>query len=281
MYQFLPHPIFHYGKGRDVVITLVNSFHGRTIATLTATGQEVFHNYFGPFNEGFVYTTAGDIEGLRELVDRHTCAIMLELIQGEGGVMALDPEYVQAVRALCDEKDLVLIVDEVQTGVGRTGTFLCCEHYNLQPDVVTLAKGLGGGLPIGAVVMNKKVAEHMKPGSHGSTFGGNPVCCAAALAVLDTMDEEFLANVNERAAQLRAGLAKLPHVQQVSGLGLMVGIAFDDGIKAADVRAACEKQGLLVLTAKTRLRLLPPLILTAEDVNAALDTLRTVLEKCV
>ncbi len=129
--------------------------------------------------------------------------------------------------------------------------------------------------------MNKKVAEHMKPGSHGSTFGGNPVCCAGALAVLDTMGEEFLANVNERAAQLRAGLAKLPHVQQVSGLGLMVGIAFDDGIKAADVRAACEKQGLLVLTAKTRLRLLPPLILTAEDVNAALDTLRTVLEKCV
>ena len=153
----------HYGKGRDVVITLVNSFHGRTIATLTATGQEVFHNYFGPFNEGFVYTTAGDIEGLRELVDRHTCAIMLELIQGEGGVMALDPEYVQAVRALCDEKDLVLIVDEVQTGVGRTGTFLCCEHYNLKPDIVTLAKGLGGGLPIGAVLLNEKTAEGMGP----------------------------------------------------------------------------------------------------------------------
>ena len=271
----------HYRKDRTTVITLVNSFHGRTIATLTATGQEVFHNYFGPFNEGFLYAPAGDIEALQELVDRTTCAVMLELIQGEGGVMALDPDYVQAVRKLCDEKDLVLIVDEVQTGVGRTGTFLCCEHYNLKPDVVTLAKGLGGGLPIGAVVMNKKVAEHMKPGSHGSTFGGNPVCCAGALAVLDTMDEEFLANVNERAAQLRAGLAKLPHVQQVSGLGLMVGIAFDDGIKAADVRAACEKQGLLVLTAKTRLRLLPPLILTAEDVSAALDTLRTVLEKCV
>ena len=153
----------HYGKGRDVVITLVNSFHGRTIATLTATGQEVFHNYFGPFNEGFVYTTAGDIEGLRELVDRHTCAIMLELIQGEGGVMALDPEYVQAVRALCDEKDLVLIVDEVQTGVGRTGTFLCCEHYNLKPDIVTLAKGLGGGLPIGAVLLNERPPRAWAP----------------------------------------------------------------------------------------------------------------------
>ena len=197
----------HYGKGRDVVITLVNSFHGRTIATLTATGQEVFHNYFGPFNEGFVYTTAGDIEGLRELVDRHTCAIMLELIQGEGGVMALDPEYVQAVRALCDEKDLVLIVDEVQTGVGRTGTFLCCEHYNLKPDIVTLAKGLGGGLPIGAVLLNEKTAEGMGPGSHGSTFGGNPVVCAGANVVVDRMDQSFLANVNERAVQLRAQLA--------------------------------------------------------------------------
>ena len=269
----------HYGKGRDVVITLVNSFHGRTIATLTATGQEVFHNYFGPFNEGFVYTTAGDIEGLRELVDRHTCAIMLELIQGEGGVMALDPEYVQAVRALCDEKDLVLIVDEVQTGVGRTGTFLCCEHYNLKPDIVTLAKGLGGGLPIGAVLMTAKVAEHMGPGTHGSTFGGNPVVCAGALAVLDAMDEAFMDNVLTQAARLRTGLKTLPHVTEVSGLGLMVGIAFEDGIKAADVRAACEKEGLLVLTAKTRLRLLPPLILTETDVDTALDTLRTVLEK--
>lgn len=139
----------------------------------------------------------------------------------------------------------------------------------------------GGGLPIGAVLMNKKVADHMKPGSHGSTFGGNPVCCAGALAVLDEMDDDFLANVNERAAQLRAGLAKLPHVREVSGLGLMVGIAFDDGIKAADVRAACEKAGLLVLTAKTRLRLLPPLILTADDVDDALAILRSVLEKCV
>ena len=267
----------HYGKGRDVVITLVNSFHGRTIATLTATGQEVFHNYFGPFNEGFVYTTAGDIEGLRELVDRHTCAIMLELIQGEGGVMALDPEYVQAVRALCDEKDLVLIVDEVQTGVGRTGTFLCCEHYNLKPDIVTLAKGLGGGLPIGAVLASKKVADTMGPSSHGSTFGGNPVVCAGGCAVLDAMDDAFMRNVNARAAQLREGLASLPHVASVSGMGLMVGIAFADDVKAADVRAACERKGLLVLTAKTRLRLLPPLILSEADVAKALAILDDVL----
>ncbi len=268
----------HYGKGRDVVITLVNSFHGRTIATLTATGQEVFHNYFGPFNEGFQYVPAGDLEALTELVDRHTCAVMLELVQGEGGVVALEPEYVQAVRKLCDDRDLVLIVDEVQTGVGRTGTFLCCEHYNLKPDVVTLAKGLGGGLPIGAVLMNEKVAAGMGAGTHGSTFGGNPVVCAGANVVVDRMDQSFLANVNERAVQLRAGIAKLPHVKSISGIGLMVGIEFYD-LKAADVLAACREAGLLVLTAKTRLRLLPPLTLTAHDVEKALAILNEVLSE--
>ena len=266
-----------YGADRYNVITLVNSFHGRTIATLTATGQGVFHNYFGPFNEGFLYAPAGDMEALQELVDRNTCAVMLELIQGEGGVMALDPDYVQAVRKLCDEKDLVLIVDEVQTGVGRTGTFLCCEHYNLKPDIVTLAKGLGGGLPIGAVLLNEKTAEGMGPGSHGSTFGGNPVVCAGGCAVLDAMDDAFMRNVNARAAQLREGLASLPHVASVSGMGLMVGIAFADDVKAADVRAACERKGLLVLTAKTRLRLLPPLILSEADVAKALAILDDVL----
>ena len=267
----------HYGKGRDGIITLVNSFHGRTIATLTATGQENFHQFFGPFNEGFQYVKAGDIHALAELVDRHTCAVMLELVQGEGGVMALDPEYVQAVRALCDEKDLVLIVDEVQTGVGRTGTFHCCEHYGLKPDIVTLAKGLGGGLPIGAVLMNEKVAAGMGPGSHGSTFGGNPVVCAGANVVLDKLDDAFLANVNERAVQLRTGLAKLPRVKSITGIGLMVGIEFLEGIQAADVLAACREKGLLVLTAKTRLRLLPPLTLTAHDVDLALEILGSVL----
>ena len=266
-----------YGPDRNKVLTLVNSFHGRTLATLTATGQEVFHNYFGPFNEGFQYVKAGDIDALTEMVDRHTCAVMLELVQGEGGVVALEPEYVQAVRALCDEKDLVLIVDEVQTGVGRTGTFLCCEHYNLKPDIVTLAKGLGGGLPIGAVLLNEKTAEGMGPGSHGSTFGGNPVVCAGANVVVDRMDQSFLANVSERAVQLRAGLAKLPMVKNLSGIGLMVGIEFFGGIQAADVLAACREKGLLVLTAKSRLRLLPPLTLTAHDVEKALGILNEVL----
>ena len=270
-----------YGESRNKVITLVNSFHGRTLATLTATGQDVFHHDFGPFPGNFDYVPAGDFAALEKAADKDTCAVMMELVQGEGGVVALDADYVARVAAFCREKDILVIVDEVQTGVGRTGRFLACEHFDLHPDIVTLAKGLGGGLPIGTVLMNKKVADHMKPGSHGSTFGGNPVCCAGALAVLDEMDDDFLANVNERAAQLRAGLAKLPHVREVSGLGLMVGIAFDDGIKAADVRAACEKAGLLVLTAKTRLRLLPPLILTADDVDDALAILRSVLEKCV
>ena len=270
-----------YGENRNKVITLVNSFHGRTLATLTATGQDVFHHDFGPFPEHFDYVPAGDFAALEKAADETACAVMMELVQGEGGVVALDADYVAKVAALCKKKDILLIVDEVQTGVGRTGRFLACEHFDLHPDIVTLAKGLGGGLPIGAVVMSKKVADHMGPGSHGSTFGGNPVCCAGALAVLDTMDADFLANVNKRTVQLRAGLVKLPHVQEVSGLGLMVGIAFDEGIKAADVRAACEKEGLLVLTAKTRLRLLPPLILTPADVDTALETLRKVLESCV
>jgi acetylornithine/N-succinyldiaminopimelate aminotransferase len=269
----------HYGESRSTVITLVNSFHGRTLATLTATGQEEFHRFFGPFNEGFAYVPAGDLEAFRAAADEHTCAVLLELIQGEGGVCALDPEYVHALAAFCREKDILVIVDEVQTGVGRTGTFLACEHYGLEPDIVTLAKGLGGGLPIGAVLVSKKVAGGMGPGTHGSTFGGNPVVCAGANVVLDKMDDGFLLNVNTCAVQLRRGLAALPHVQEVSGLGLMVGIAFDrPDITAADVLAKCREKGLLVLTAKTRLRLLPPLTLSEIDVAGALGILKEVLE---
>ena len=267
-----------YGPGRSKVLTLVNSFHGRTLATLTATGQEVFHRDFGPFPEQFAYVPAGDLAALREAVGDDTCAVLMELVQGEGGVAALDRDYVQAVAAFCRQRDILLLVDEVQTGVGRTGTFLACEQYGLQPDIVTLAKGLGGGLPIGAVLMTRKVADHMGPGSHGSTFGGNPVACAGALAVLGELTDDRLAKDNALAAALRAGLQTLPHVQAVTGLGLMVGVAFADGVSAAAVRTACERQGLLVLTAKTRLRLLPPLILTQEDVDKALAILRSVLE---
>ena len=268
-----------YGPDRNKVLTLVNSFHGRTLATLTATGQEVFHHDFGPFPERFGYIPAGDFAALQAAADAETCAVLLELVQGEGGVVALDKDYMAQVAAFCKERDILLLVDEVQTGVGRTGTFLACEQYDLHPDIVTLAKGLGGGLPIGAVVMTKKVADHMGPGSHGSTFGGNPVVCAGALAVMEQLTPELLAHARKMAETLRTGLQTLPHVTAVSGLGLMVGIAFEDGISAAAVRTACEQQGLLVLTAKTRLRLLPPLILTQEDVDKALAILRTVLEK--
>lgn len=267
-----------YGPGRSKVLTLVNSFHGRTLATLTATGQEVFHRDFGPFPEQFAYVPAGDFGALEAAAGPDTCALMLELVQGEGGVVALEKAYVEQVAAFCRQRDILLLVDEVQTGVGRIGTFLACEQYGLQPDIVTLAKGLGGGLPIGAVLMTRKVAQHMGPGSHGSTFGGNPVACAGALAVLGELTDDRLAKDNALAAALRAGLQTLPHVQAVTGLGLMVGVAFADGVSAAAVRTACERQGLLVLTAKTRLRLLPPLILTQEDVDKALAILRSVLE---
>ena len=269
----------HYGEGRSRVVTLQNSFHGRTLATLTATGQDTFHHDFGPFPEDFVYVPAGDLDALAAATgDGRTCAVMMELVQGEGGVIALEPDYVHKVAEFCAARDILLIVDEVQTGVGRTGTFLACENYHLQPDIVTLAKGLGGGLPIGAVLVHEKVTACMGPGSHGSTFGGNPVACAGACAVVDTMDEEFLHNVQDCAAALWAALRGLPHVVGVTGLGLMIGIQFEPSVRAAEVRAACERHGLLVLTAKDRLRLLPPLLLTRDDVAKAVAILRKVLE---
>lgn len=266
-----------YCQARNKIISLVNSFHGRTLATLTATGQDVFHQDFGPFPANFVYVPANDFAAFREAADESVCAVMMEMVQGEGGVNALDPAYVRELAAYCAGHDILIIADEVQTGVYRTGTFLASQHYGLRPDIVTLAKGLGGGLPIGAVIVSEKVAACMGPGSHGSTFGGNPVVCAGAVAVLDRMDDAFADNINARAAQLRKGLAALPHVTGVSGLGLMVGIAFEEGISAAEVRKACEQEGLLVLTAKTRLRLLPPLILTEADVERALAVLNRVL----
>ena len=263
-----------YGPGRSKVLSLVNSFHGRTLATLTATGQEVFHQDFGPFPEDFGYLPAGDAAALEAaLQDNTVCAVMMELVQGEGGVIALDSDYVHRVAELCAGRDVMLIVDEVQTGVGRTGAFLACQHYGITPDIVTLAKALGGGLPIGAVLMEDKVAKCMGPGSHGSTFGGNPVACAGACVVVDRMDDAFFDNVNACAARLRRQLAELPEVAEVSGLGLMVGIALKGGRKASEVRTRCEHNGLLVLTAKDRVRLLPPLVLTPGDVDRAVQIL--------
>ena len=267
-----------YGPARNKVLSLVNSFHGRTLATLTATGQDVFHHDFGPFPDHFAYLPANDSAALdTALQDETVCAVMMELVQGEGGVIALDADYVHHVAEICAEKDVLLIVDEVQTGIGRTGTFLACQHYGITPDIVTLAKALGGGLPLGAVVMKEKVAACMGPGSHGSTFGGNPVACAGACVVLDRIDDTLLENVNACAARLRQQLSELPEVAEVSGLGLMVGIALKGGRKASEVRTRCEHNGLLVLTAKDRIRLLPPLVLTFDDVDRAVKILAETL----
>ena len=263
----------HYGKGRDTVITLVNSFHGRTIATLTATGQEVFHNYFGPFNEGFLYAPAGDIEALQELVDRNTCAVMLELIQGEGGVMALQQEFVDEIYRLCAEKDVLTIADEVQTGVGRTGKFLAGDNFGKKADLTTLAKGLAGGVPIGVCLSGEKCANVLTAGTHGSTFGGNPISCAGGLAVLETVNKPgFLDEVARKGAYIREKLLTSPEVASVSGMGLMIGIELKNK-KAGDVVKAALDKGLLLLTAKTKIRLLPPLTITYEEIDKGLEIL--------
>ena len=268
-----------YGKGRHKILTLVNSFHGRTLCTLSATGQDVFHNYFFPFVEGFDYVTANDIADLEAKLDDTVCAVMLEYIQGEGGVNALEQAFVDAVFEKCAAKDVLVIADEVQTGVGRTGTFLAGEQFGHKADVTTLAKGIAGGLPMGACLANEKCAGVLDKGSHGSTFGGNPVCCAGGLAVLNTVTAPgFLEEVQHKAAKLREKLAKLPGVESVSGLGLMIGIALKDK-KAIDVANAALEKGLLVLTAKTKVRLLPPLTITDEEIEKGVAILEEVLAK--
>lgn len=268
-----------YGKGRHKILTLVNSFHGRTLCTLSATGQDVFHNYFFPFVEGFDYVTANDIADLESKLDDTVCAVMLEYIQGEGGVNALEQAFVDAVFEKCAAKDVLVIADEVQTGVGRTGTFLAGEQFGHKADVTTLAKGIAGGLPMGACLANEKCAGVLDKGSHGSTFGGNPVCCAGGLAVLNTITADgFLAEVQRKAKLLREKLEKLDGVESVSGLGLMIGIALKDK-KAIDVANAALEKGLLVLTAKTKVRLLPPLTITDEEIEKGVAILADVLSK--
>ena len=268
-----------YGKGRHNIITLVNSFHGRTLCTLSATGQDVFHNYFFPFVEGFDYVVANDIADLESKLDDTVCAVMLEYIQGEGGVNALEQAFVDAVFEKCAAKDVLVIADEVQTGVGRTGTFLAGEQFGHHADVTTLAKGIAGGLPMGACLASEKCAGVLDKGSHGSTFGGNPVCCAGGLAVLNTVTAPgFLDEVKRKAALLREKLAQLPGVESVSGLGLMIGIALKDK-KAIDVANAALEEGLLVLTAKTKVRLLPPLTITDEEIEKGVAILADVLSK--
>ncbi|MDE7362582.1 MAG: aspartate aminotransferase family protein [Oscillospiraceae bacterium] len=267
-----------YGKGRHNIITLVNSFHGRTLCTLSATGQDVFHNYFFPFVEGFINVEANNIDDLRAKLDDTVCAVMFEYIQGEGGVMALDKEFVNKIFKLCAEKDVLTIADEVQTGVGRTGKFLAGDHFGHKTDLTTLAKGLAGGVPIGVCLSGEKCANVLTPGTHGSTFGGNPICCAGGLAVLNKVNSEgFLDEVTKKGEYIREKLLQIPEVKSVSGMGLMIGIELKTK-SAADVVKAALGEGLLLLTAKTKVRLLPPLTITYEEIDKGLAILEKLLK---
>lgn len=267
-----------YGEGRNKIVTLLQSFHGRTVTTLKATGQEKFHQYFFPFTEGFAYAKADDLEDVKAKADG-ACAVMLEMIQGEGGVLPLSAEFVKGVEAFCRENDILLIVDEVQTGIGRTGSLFCYEQYGIQPDVVTVAKGLGGGLPIGGVIASSKCADVLGPGTHGSTFGGNPVSCAAAKVVLSRVcAPDFLEEVKKKGEYIKNAILAMdsPNVKAVRGMGLMLGIAVDAEKRAGFV-SELMKKGVLVLTAGTEaIRLLPPLVISYEEIDEALAAMKEV-----
>ena len=266
---------------KNRVVTLQNSFHGRTVTTLAATGQDEFHKWFFPFTEGFDYAPANDLEAVEKAITEKTCAVMVELIQGEGGMFLLEKDFVQGLRKLCDEKNVLLLVDEVQTGIGRTGAFYCYQNFDILPDVVSSAKGLGGGLPMGACLCGEKLENVLTGGMHGSTFGGNPIVCAGALEVLSRVNTpEFLAQVNEKGEYFREKLSQLPHVENVRGMGLMIGadVAADCGKTAGNVASACIEAGLLILTAHSALRFLPPLTITKEEIDQGLARLKTVLE---
>lgn len=268
-----------YGEGRNEIITLKNSFHGRTVTTLSATGQDVFHNYFFPFTEGFSYVESGDMNALKNAVNNNTCAVMLELIQGEGGVNILNKDYVQSLVKFCNENDILVIVDEVQTGIGRTGKLFAFENYEILPDLVTVAKGLGGGLPIGLCMCGEKLKDVMSPSTHGTTFGANPVVCAGANYVLDTITADgFLDEVNKKGAYIEEKVSKFENVKNVRRMGLMIGIELESG-DAHDIAVKCVENGLLIITAKDLLRMLPPLVITYDEIDEALKILETTLKE--
>lgn len=269
-----------YGKNakRYNIVSLKNSFHGRTMATISATGQDVFHNFFFPFLEGFLFAEANNLEDTISKLKNNSCAIIMELIQGEGGVIPLNKEYVKAVREYCDKNDILIIIDEVQTGVGRTGKFLCSEHYNLKADIITLAKGLGGGLPIGAMLMNKKCSDTFTAGDHASTFGANPVICSGALEILKTLDKNFLKEITKKGKYIKDNLKKLDNVKSVDGIGLMLGIELKEGLNAREIVEKCISKGIIPLTAKNKIRLLPPLNISKKDLEKAIRILSEVLK---
>ncbi len=267
-----------HGADHNIIVTLDNSFHGRTLTTLAATGQDHFHELFQPLTPGFCHTPANQIEGLIALIARHRVAgILLECVQGEGGVNNLNRDFVQQVAELAERKDILLMVDEVQTGNGRTGKLYAYEHYGIHPDIVTTAKGLGGGLPLGATLLGDKVADVFDFGDHGSTFGGNPVCCAGAVNVLDRIDDDLLAEVRRKSVYVFNTLNKTPGIRSVSGMGLMIGLETER--PAADVVADCRKHGVLCLTAKQKVRLLPALNIPWELLQEAVAVIQAACAK--
>ncbi len=266
-------------RGAYKIVTLHNSFHGRTLTTLAATGQEGFHKDFLPLTEGFVYAEAGDLAGIEALLDGSVCGVLLEMVQGEGGVIPMDESFVQGLAQLCKEKDVLLLVDEVQTGVGRTGSFFAYQGYGVEPDVVTCAKGIAGGLPMGACLVSERLGDILKPGMQGSTFGGNPIASAGARVVVRRVsDPAFLESVREKGAYFREKLEAMPQVEYVRGRGLMIGVKIKDK-DAHEVLAECAKAGLLILTAKELVRFLPPLTITQEDMDQGLAIFQKVLEQ--
>lgn len=267
-----------YGEGRSTIITLIDSFHGRTITTLAATGQDMFHTTFGPFTPGFKYCPANDVEAFKQMITEDVCAVMFECIQGEGGVNILTPEFVSAIKDIADKNDILMIVDEVQTGNGRTGKYFAYENYGITPDIVSTAKGLAGGLPMGAVLFGEKLKDVVTPGSHGSTFGGNPIAAAGAISIVKRLDDEFLADVSRKGDYIKQNLLSIKGVESVDSMGLMLGISTDKD--AGEIAKSCLENGLLVLTAhKNKVRLLPALNISYDEINQGLKILKEVIEK--
>ncbi len=266
-----------YGEGRSTIITLENSFHGRTITTLAATGQDSFHTVFGPFTLGFKYCPANDIDTLNKMATDDVCAIMFECVQGEGGINNLDDAFVKAIEKICNDKDILMVVDEVQTGNGRTGKYFAYQNFDVTPDIVSTAKGMAGGLPMGAVLFGEKVKDTATAGSHGSTFGGNPICAAGACSIVSRIDDAFLEEVNRKSEYIKSYLSKVKGVKSISGMGLMLGIETDKDAK--DAANECLKKGLLVLTAKNKIRLLPALNISQAELDEGLKILKEVIEK--
>ncbi|HPF86781.1 MAG TPA: aspartate aminotransferase family protein [Candidatus Limiplasma sp.] len=267
----------HGENVKPVIITLNDSFHGRTLATLAATGQDVFHHHFGPFPEDFMHVPPNDIDALQKALDQYpVCALMLEVVQGEGGVEPLNPAYIKAARELTEARDVLLAIDEVQTGNGRLGTLFGFQQFGILPDIVTTAKGLAGGLPMGACLLGGKVEHTLSAGTHATTFGGNPVCAAAAVAVMNQLTDELLDDVKKKGEYIKAELDACPSVTRISGYGLMLGVQSEKDAKAL-VKTLLD-QGVVTLTAKTKLRLLPPLTISWEQLTQAVSIIKEALQ---